>query len=131
MNIPLDRLYPYIENLATDIYGDSVLIYRFWPHGSKNINDLGPIELVDWQDYILAPIVWGHDQEPLNYEFYSKNIRDDNIPWKSILKSLDLLDRPKNLNYLQNVFEKNILLHSEQRSDDLEKYNNANELIPV
>ena len=131
MNIPLDRLYQYIENIAKDVYGDCVLIYRFWPHGSKNINDLGPEEPVDWQQYVLSPIVWAHDQEPLNYEFYKTHLRDDNIPWKNLLKSLDLLDKPKNLNYLQNVFEKNILLHSEKRSTDLEKYKNDHELIPV
>ena len=40
MNIPLDRLYHYIRDIAKEIYGDRIIIYRFWPHGSKNINDL-------------------------------------------------------------------------------------------
>jgi hypothetical protein len=33
MSIPLDRLYHYIENIAKEIRGDDVLIYRFYPHG--------------------------------------------------------------------------------------------------
>ena len=40
MNVPLDRLYHYINNIAQEIYGDRVIIYRFFPHGSKNINNL-------------------------------------------------------------------------------------------
>jgi hypothetical protein len=40
MSIPLDRLYHYIENVAQEIYNDRIIIYRFYPHGSKNINDL-------------------------------------------------------------------------------------------
>jgi hypothetical protein len=40
MSIPLDRLYHYILNVAQEIYNDRIIIYRFYPHGSKNINDL-------------------------------------------------------------------------------------------
>ena len=40
MSIPLDRLYHYIHDVAEQVRGDYVLIYRFWPHGSKNIEDL-------------------------------------------------------------------------------------------
>ena len=38
MSIPLDRLYSFIKDHGEAIFGDSVLIYRFWPHGSKNIS---------------------------------------------------------------------------------------------
>jgi hypothetical protein len=38
---------------------------------------------------------------------------------------------PKNLNRLRNIFEKNLLLHSEKRSVNLEKYKQDGELIPV
>ena len=40
MSIPLDQLYHYIENVAQEIYSDRIIIYRFYPHGSKNINNL-------------------------------------------------------------------------------------------
>jgi hypothetical protein len=38
---------------------------------------------------------------------------------------------PTNLNYRKNLFEKGLLLHSEKRSVNLEKYKIDNELIPV
>jgi hypothetical protein len=134
MNIPLDRLYHFINNVANEIYGNCVIIYRFWPHGSKNINNLNTLYTFEsvWYEKIISPFVWCNDQEPLNYEFYSKQIRDHNdYPWKSILKSLNLYSPPKNLNHNTNMFEKNLLLHSEKRSSNLKKYQLDNELIPV
>ena len=55
MSIPLDRLYHYIESIAKEIRGDDVLIYRFFPHGSKNINDLNCTKnhTVDQNIYVL------------------------------------------------------------------------------
>ena len=44
MSIPLDRLYHYIQDVAEQVHGDRILIYRFSPHGSKNIEDLTPIQ---------------------------------------------------------------------------------------
>ena len=43
MSIPLDRLYHFIDQTARKIYGEPVLIYRFWPHGSKNIDNLSQL----------------------------------------------------------------------------------------
>jgi len=133
MNIPLDRLYHFIDNIASEIYGDCVVIYRFWPHGSKNIDNL--VQLLDdyssWYSQIRFPAIWCNDQEPLDYEFYSKHVKIFNSSWSSILKSVNLYRPPKNLNYFRNMFEKNILLHSEKRSNNLEKYQANNELIPV
>jgi hypothetical protein len=52
--------------------------------------------------------------------------------WQSILTSLDLYRAPTNLNYHQaSLFEKGLLLHSEQRSDNLKKYQHDGELITV
>lgn len=134
MNIPLNRLYHYIENIAQEIYGDSVIIYRFWPHGSKNINDLKYLlNDTSWFDTIMFPAIWCNDQEPLDHKFYSTNLYNFSPnEWTKILKSLGLgLAHIKNLNYNKNIFEKNLLLHSEKRSCNLEKYQLDNELIPV
>ena len=113
MNIPLDRLYHYIRDIAKEIYGDRIIIYRFWPHGSKNINDLNNLNegnnesLGDneWLKRTISPSVWCNDQEPLDYEFYRTNIRSwaDNS-WISILKLLNYFSPPKNLNYYYGVF---------------------------
>jgi hypothetical protein len=65
MSIPLDRLYHFIENIANEIYGDPVIIYRFWPHGAKNIQDLNSLQSLSWTESMTRPTVWCHDQEQL------------------------------------------------------------------
>ena len=133
MNIPLDRLYHYIENIASEIYGDTVLIYRFFPHGSKNINDLNNLHELedDWVKKALSPAVWCHDQEPLDYEFYKSQRRIIDNEFDIIVYANGLVGPAKNLNHRRSVFEKGFLLHSEQRSQELEKYQQDDELIPV
>jgi phage terminase large subunit-like protein len=134
MNIPLDRLYHYIRDIAQEIYSDRIIIYRFWPHGSKNINDLTNLNednnesLGDneWTKKTISPAIWCNDQEPLDHEFYkiTRRNRNNNIFNKFFQPS-------KNLNYRRNIFEKNLLLHSEKRSHNLKKYLLDGELIPV
>jgi hypothetical protein len=133
MNIPLDRLYQYIENIAQEIYGNSVIIYRFWPHGSKNINNLVPLcnDHFRWYEKHISPAVWCNDQEPLNYEFYNNHDKIYDNLWLSIVKSFNLCYTAKNLNHQPSIFEKGLLLHSEKRSKNLKKYQLDNELIPV
>jgi len=132
--IPLDRLYHFIENIACETYGHAVVIYRFWPHGSKNIQDLSPMPTFwhSWADSQIHPHVWCHDQEPLIYGFHGKKPRTFKDPrWSDLLKQLNIFVGPKNLNYSINVFKKNILLHSEKRSQNVEDYVVDNELLPV
>jgi hypothetical protein len=134
MSIPLDRLYHFIENIAQEIYNDRIIIYRFYPHGSKNINDLNNLHDTDtWCDKITYPKLWCNDQEPLDHEFYKTHVRPmSDARWQSILTAVDQYRAPINLNYhLSSLFEKGLLLHSEQRSDNLKKYQDDNELIPV
>jgi len=140
MNIPLDRLYHYIQSVAEKIRGDCVIIYRFYPYGSKNINDLTNLkdfncedDSKEWLNKTIFPLLWCNDQEPLDYEFYSKHLRArPKNPLTSILKSNNLYVPHTNLNYRRlSIFEKHILLHSEQRSTNLEKYHDDNELITV
>jgi predicted XRE-type DNA-binding protein len=127
MSLPLDQLYHYIENVAQEIHCDRIIIYRFYPHGSKNINELNNLHESDtWLEKTIYPLIWCNDQEPLDYEFYKKNFK--NRP-DTVLGHF--LKPPKNLNYRQNIFEKNLLLHSEKRSNNLKKYQLDDELIPV
>ena len=133
MNIPLDRLYHYIQDIAQEIYGDRIIIYRFWPHGSKNISDLNVSQKLKfyWVDIMTCPLVWCNDQEPLNYKYYSKNIRQKTNKWVDILRSHNMFVEPKNLDHNRNIFEKSLLLHSEKRSLNLEKYHNDRRMIGV
>jgi hypothetical protein len=131
MNIPLDRLYHFINSVASEIYSDRVIIYRFWPHGSKNIDNLNTLSDTVWSERLSLPLVWCHDQEPLNHEFYKTHVRQLDSEFSKILKSHNLLRYPKNLNFHSTMFDKGLLLHSEKRSDNLKKYQLDNELIPV
>ena len=51
----------------------NTLIYRFSPHGSKNIEDLTLLKInaQSWQENLQSVIMIMHDQEPLNFDFYN------------------------------------------------------------
>ena len=133
MSIPLDRLYHFIKKIAIKNYGAPVIIYRFWPNGSKNIEDLHPLTTYpnSWYECNVRPGVWCHDQEPLDYDFFQTQTRHffDDSSWHKLLQSLAIPKWRQNLMYRRNIFSRNLLVHSEQRSKNLEKY--AAELFPV
>lgn len=117
MSIPLDRLYNYIEGIANKVYGD-VIIYRFWPHGSKKLEDLRFLHDRDYYTIRTLPPVVCHDQEPLNYDHYQ------NYEWS--LPSIQLRIKyncyePLNLER-PSIFDQTVLIHSEQCSTEVEKY---------
>lgn len=124
MSIPLDRLYHYIESISEEVRDGPVVIYHFWPHGSKNIYDL--VEFVNpltgKQGFIdqrrTKPRIICNDQEPLNFDLYT------NYPGNLLPQLLDK-SGPKTIHYNQSI-----LLHSEQRSSDLTRYQ-ENNFIPV
>lgn len=139
MSIPLDRLYHYIESIAKEVRGDDVIIYRFYPHGSKKIEHLQPLysDKFNWYQYHINPQIYCNDQEPLNFQAY-QNIKIsselcydpiyvDNLPQTGVVFD--------NLRIVQpvgplNINDCGILLHSEQRSENLDQYKN-NQYIPA
>lgn len=128
MTIPLDRLYHYIDNLAQSVYGDGVIIYRFWPHGSKNLQDLLPLHSnTSWFTWQTCPQILCHDQEPLEYDYYDQAITPMNCSAWSTLSQKILGPFPpvRNITNHLNIFDKSILLHSESRSQNLQKYINT------
>ena len=135
MTVPLDLMYHYINDVACKIYGDNVLIYRFWPHGSKNVTNLSLVGKHELLTRIVSPQIWCNDQEPLNHEFYKTNLFSEFSEMHQranlILKSIAQYRKRINLNYSYNVFNKSLLLHSEKRSNDVTKYQQDGELIPV
>jgi hypothetical protein len=125
MNIPLDRLYHFIDKIAEHSYGGSVIIYRFWPNGSKKLENLSSLyNVVDintrWK---IMPLVVCHDQEPLDYEAYNSEVVPSHpSEYLKLLCKLGLYRGVYNLNNLITIFDKSILIHSEKRSKNLEKY---------
>ena len=128
MSIPLDRLYQYIENIAEKIHQDCVLIYRFYPHGSKKLEDLSTLITVPSNDWGIKLSLYCNDQEPLNYDFYQNNYINETDFFK-ILENHSLAEK-NNLKKFRNIYDKVCLIHSEKRSGNLTKYQN-NQFVTV
>ena len=122
MSIPLDRLYQFVESVAQDIFQDRVLIYRFYPHGSKNLKDMTILKEESWQIAQLSPSLYCNDQEPLDYDYY--NTAKLNIPLHPLYKP------SPNFLLSRTIYKKVLLLHSELQSINVEQYQ-QNQFIPV
>lgn len=135
MSIPLDRLYNFIESIALEIPLErDVIIYRFWPHGSKKIQDLLPLhpEQNQWLRRLSSPHLYCHDQEPLDYDAHESTKRPGPSFAGGDLLEKYQVDMPStNLRiYPENIYDQCLLLHSEQRSYNLGRYE-QNGFIPV
>ena len=140
MSIPLDNLYHWVQSIIPV----PVVIYRFYPHGSKNIFDLTPLTPLIGEHYVDIPVV-AHDQEPLDYNLYTnidpaslhvfiQNLHDpaSGTSTATEIRSQELVD--KNLLAIPLTYgmprDQAILLHSEKNSVDLEQYS-QNNFLPV
>jgi len=115
-------LYHYIENIAENIYGEAVIIYRFFPNGSKKLEDLLELRAHSWHDITVMPGIFCNDQEPLDYEYYETYRIPNQAEWFTILTSCSIDFPRKNLNTRNNIYDRSFLLHSEQRSNNLTAY---------
>ena len=125
MSVPLDRLYHYIESIANKVHGD-VVISRFWPHGSKNLENLHYLRDMDWYHAMITPNIVCHDQEPLNFDYYQT------YPVEATVVRLETkyqCRQPINI-ARDTIFDKTVLLHSEKESCEVDKYQ-VNNFIPV
>jgi hypothetical protein len=129
MSIPLDRLYHYIESTAQEACKDNVIIYRFFPHGSKKIEDLNMLQPCKWMNSAAFPHIYCNDQEPLDYDYYEKSKRPDTYITK-LLNAHGVPGWQNNFCQRTNIYDNNLLLHSEQRSENVNKYLAA-QFIPV
>jgi len=128
MSIPLHRLYHFIEDIAKEIYGSDVIIYRFYPHGSKKLEDLTPLRYYGWQQEAILTTIICNDQEPLDFNFYK------NYPMKECNTFFNILQpfinqQQKNFR-TPEIYNESILIHSEQRSKNLKTYQ-QNQYITV
>lgn len=122
MSVPLDRLYNHIDSLCDH----DIIIYRFFPHGSKKLEDLTMLKAWSWFEYMTLPMVICHDQEPLNFDLYTT---DDiaqtnekyNLPdvMQSIAKNSHIRGVTSGI---LNVHDQTIILHSEKNSSQVHEY---------
>jgi hypothetical protein len=129
MSIPLDRLYLYLEQVAQEQFGNDVIIYRFFPDGSKKIEDLRPFTPKTFKENNLQPEIFCNDQEPLNYQFYQDQPNQHWIPPEHSAKIDAILKQHNqtfpNFNFrgqIRNVWDNALLIHSEQRSSQVALY---------
>jgi hypothetical protein len=131
MSVPLDRLYNYLH----DVVDHDIIIYRFTPHGSKKLENLKVLHpYTNWSYTAITPSVIFHDQEPLNFDYWTP---DDfaqylfqqiiKFQWNPLYSS-----RIEYVNYrislhirglIQlNLYDYVLLVHSEKNSRDVDTY---------
>jgi len=136
MNIPFSRLY----NFLNDLCNRDIIIYRFYPNGSKEFSDLTQLfnynDIATWYQRVTTPVIVFNDQEPLNYDLYPKSLfTQQSLPpggltdeQASEMRSA-LFDR-LNIRFglgdhFLNGYDKYLLAHSEKNSPELSKYEAA------
>jgi hypothetical protein len=148
MYIPFDNLYDFVNDFLDD---DDLLIYRFLPHGSKNLQDLS--QLNDRKNNFMSLRAIMYDQEPFQYDLYhSEYLRDLYISITELPSwcepiHFEILNQFKtdprmsdilfgdNLNSFCRLIgyewhDKNIIFHSEKNSNDI-KHIADHDLEPV
>ena len=134
MTVPLDNLYYYVSSVLED----PATFYLFFPHGTKKICDVVMLQNYNLDQIHLVPRVICHDQEPLNFDYYTdinpetqelyQEINQqfyDDIELERFLYIKDLNLRLPTVKHGLSIYDSPILLHSEINSDDLEKYRDS------
>lgn len=129
MSVPLDRLYNYLDSLCNH----DLLIYRFSPHGSKNLSDLCELSnyrLMGWRQCLLTPGVIVHDQEPLYFntitatsivtEYCNRTYLGCITPFQTELAAKYWFRALTAFRY--SIYDKTLLIHSEKNSRDLDQF---------
>jgi hypothetical protein len=127
MQIPIDEVYPYLQSC----FPQSV-IYRFWPHGSRDISNLAPLAAYTDQRICASPVIIAHDQEPLNARSYA--VADNHMKKWLLNRGIDPVTAP-DLNLAWscwiNGLSQRVLLHSDSNGPDLDWYRDHPAFAPV
>jgi hypothetical protein len=142
MSVPLDRLYNFLHDVCNH---RDLIIYRFFPHGSRKLEDLTrlvtghqtDLQPINYQNDSLSKYVFYNDQEPLNFDLY-KDVDVTQLPHIKMHTSgfdSDHLKKyhavaEKTMPYMNLKWAHGlglckyptILVHSEKRSAELERY---------
>ena len=132
MSVHLDRLYNFLQRLCNR----DIIIYRWTPHGSRNLGDLHPLGtqfLSQIEILVTIPPMICHDQEPLNFDYWTQ----DNFVCHSMDKFFESesvatqfahwhLRSALENRHKAHVFKNTLLCHSELNSKELDKYTQNN-----
>lgn len=129
MSVPLDRLYNFLYDIANR---SDLLIYQFFPHGSRKLEDLQDLFTIglekSWFQLMTRPCMILHDQEPLMYYLYTKQDFKNYLEKKyhgcpdSLLDLVASMHLRACVTATSNVYDQTLLCHSEQNSNDLDLY---------
>jgi hypothetical protein len=144
MSVPLHRLYNFLHDVCNH---HDLIIYGFFPHGSRKITDITTLKKSNnpnktykekHQNVTNKKNIFVHDQEPLNFDLYSsQDVFESLYPDFQLMPDQDdfVTDMVKELSgkIIQYLNLKMIhafilykvpvlLIHSEQRSNNLKKY---------
>ena len=141
MSVPLDRLYNFLH----DVVNHDITIYRFWPHGSKKLEDL--VRLLPtppWVKGMTTPQAIFHDQEPLNFNLWTQD--DFEQAWHRYIDTHQVKQHPSYHHPSQvgfhtglhlrarvmpvNIYDCIVLVHSEKNSNEVNTYSQHG-FIPV
>ena len=137
MSVPLDRLYHFLA----DCVNHDLLIYRWLPHGSRKLEDLDQLMNYSEFQWYNSPIAVFHDQEPLDYNFYSQD-QIYNQAKKFFELQMPVMLKESVLNYVSqqhirgaiglsvNNYDMTTLVHSEQNSSEIGLFEQAG-FVPV
>lgn len=137
MSIPLDRFYLHLESILKQI-SNNIIIYRFFPHGSKKLEDLKPLRdsvgNMTWLEGQKTSGIICHDQEPLHYDLYTneillnfvKNADNFSIQHPYLINKVAKLHLRATMFAPLNCYNQVLLLHSEKNSTELKKYQENN-----
>ena len=104
------------------------------PDGSKKIDDLNVFIEHPWVVKDQSPAVYCYDQEPLNYELYQntqyKGLDTPEVQQFLSDNNISIANCNLKIWHFDNIYDKALLLHSELRSDNVEKYRQDN-FLPV
>ena len=136
MSVPLDRLYHFLD----DVINEDIIIYHWHPHGSRKLNEITCLKKYSHLNTLNiawiteTPIMLCHDQEPLFFDLYSQEqLMDSFRKWVPDLCKDPVMDHQMAISYVHDMniraalplpsgFDRDLLLHSEQRSKQLSLY---------
>lgn len=129
MSVPLDRLYNFLH----DVVDHDIIIYRFMPHGSKKLKDLLPLVLrPSWSKAVTTPHVIFHDQEPLDFNYWTPDDFAQNwgqyahAQLNPALKTNECSNHIISMHLrgliLTNLYDYILLVHSEKNSKEVDTY---------
>jgi hypothetical protein len=140
MSVPLDQLYNFLDGIS----GHDLLIYRWYPHGSRKLEHLLPLKDYAARGIVYTlthPIIVCHDQEPVELSDQKSDLLDwillrwsqssNKSPSKDIINFLKTRLYLSEITVTNNVYDYVILVHSELHSQQVIQNQNQYQYIPV